>query len=422
MLRSAGVPWLVIILAGAFAVRLAAAVAVQHYVEGTPGRLCLIAGDAEGYWELGNRLARGEEYSLYEPPRRVLRMPGFPLLLAAGIQMFGDRLLWIRMLLAATGTAACGMVYWLGAELFDRRTGLTACLLAAICPTFVIFSVMLLSETLFAGCLVASLAGLSQLVRLRQVDGPRGRQWGTALISGIAIGVATLVRPTWLLAGPGFAAIYLATAREIRTSIVPAALVLAGLGLMLLPWTVRNAFATGHFVPTTLWVGASLYDGLNPAATGASDMRFVETDGIYERLTEYEADRHYRRAALEYARRHPARSIELAASKLWRFWNPLPNADQFGSPWLALPVAGCSIVVLALAACGAWQARRALWLWLIPAAPVLYFSLVHVVFVGSVRYRLPAEYALLVLSAVGWIWLTGGGASPVRVRESSGTG
>jgi hypothetical protein len=35
------------------------------------------------------------------------------------------------------------------------------------------------------------------------------------------------------------------------------------------------------------------------------------------------------------------------------------------------------------------------------AGPVLYFALVHAVFVGSVRYRLPAEYPLLVLSAVG---------------------
>jgi hypothetical protein len=31
--------------------------------------------------------------------------------------------------------------------------------------------------------------------------------------------------------------------------------------------------------------------------------------------------------------------------------------------------------------------------------------MVHTVFIGSLRYRLPAEYALLVLSAVGGRWL-----------------
>ena len=39
--------------------------------------------------------------------------------------------------------------------------------------------------------------------------------------------------------------------------------------------------------------------------------------------------------------------------------------------------------------------------WSLTLGPILYFSLIHMIFVSSLRYRLPAEYPLCVLSAVG---------------------
>ena len=78
------------LLACALAVRLGLAWGVQQRVERTPGRLCLVAGDAEGYWELARNIVQRGEFTLYTPPRRVLRMPGFPLWLAAGMRLFGE--------------------------------------------------------------------------------------------------------------------------------------------------------------------------------------------------------------------------------------------------------------------------------------------------------------------------------------------
>ncbi|HTI52394.1 MAG TPA: glycosyltransferase family 39 protein [Planctomycetaceae bacterium] len=422
--RNTWSPWLLIILGGAFVLRLGAGILVQQRVNQTPGKLCLIDGDADGYWKLARKLAQGEDYSVYDPPRRVLRMPGFPLLLAGGITILGERVLGIRMLLAGVGTVACGFVYWLGRELFGHKVALRASLLAALLPTFILFSVLLLSETLFATMLLASLIGMVKLIQsesgsgglfagssgldnplMRETAAPKAACRGGYLLSivtGLLVGLATLVRPTWLLVGPGFAVLYVLAARKRGRALLQAALMMASLGGALLPWTVRNLHVTGHLVPTTLWVGPSLFDGLHPRATGASDMRFVEEDGIYQRMSEYDADQYYRKAALDFARENPGRALWLAVVKLGRFWNPLPNAVQFGHWVIGLTVSLCTLPLLVLAFLGIWHSRRSFWRWVIPAAPVLYFSLVHTVFVSSLRYRLPVEYPLLVLSAVGW--------------------
>jgi 4-amino-4-deoxy-L-arabinose transferase-like glycosyltransferase len=410
--RFSHLPWLSGILLVAFTLRVGAAVWVQQRVDRT-GSLCLIAGDAEGYWMLARHLVRGEDFAIYDPPRYVERMPGFPVLLALSLKVFGTSALAARLVLAGVGTGACGLVYYLGRELAGRRTGLIASGIAAVSPTFIVFSVLLLSETLFAATLLASLLALAFLVRsgehVRKASFEKlDRPW-LAVVAGVLCGLATLVRPTWILVAPAFVVLYLLESRLSLRRVLHAGLLLAGLVATMAPWTVRNYYVTGHIVPTTLWLGPSLYDGLSPGATGDSNMEFVERDGRYARRDlpdfEYQANAYYRRAALAFAWRNPPRAIELGIYKLWRYANPFPNADQFSQPAVWWGVGLFEFPVLLLAGVGAWRWRTAKWRLVLTVGPVLYFAAIHAVFVGSVRYRLPAEYALLVVTAVGLNWL-----------------
>lgn len=394
------------ILGGAFAARAIAALAVQKVLR--PGQICLIAGDAEGYWELARKLSQGQDFAIYDPPRYVERMPGLPALLAFGMLLFGENLLAERLLLAVVGTIACGLVFALGRTLFDVPTGLIAAALAAVSPPLVGFNALLLSETLFAMCLTASLIPLAWLMQHWRADAsPAASRFGVALSAGLLIGLATLVRPTWILVGPGFWFLGVVLSRHRVLAAVQGLVLMAGLAAALAPWTVRNFWVTGHFVPTSLWMGPSLYDGLNPKADGSSHMEFVERDGVYKAMSEYDADRHYRAAAVDFARNNPGRAVWLSAVKLWRFWKPWPSADQFGHPLAAAVLTLTWVLTMLPAALGVWLSRDRLAAWSVPLAPIVYFSLVHLVFVGSLRYRLPAEYPLCVLSAVGWraLWL-----------------
>jgi hypothetical protein len=227
-----------------------------------------------------------------------------------------------------------------------------------------------------------------------------------AIGAGITGGAAVLTRPSWGLFLPMallvwvMATLVSRNSHRRRAALGGSALILLGMVLVMSPWWARNARIYGRFVPTSLWMGASLYDGLNPVATGASDMSFRDAPEFRE-LGELEQDAALTRRALDFARSNPSRVLELALIKIGRYWSPWPNAEDYRSPWLAAASAVVVIPLYLLMIAGAWDRRRDLCALVVLAGPVLYFGAVHSVFVSSIRYRIPAEIAAMPLAAIG---------------------
>ncbi len=194
-----------------------------------------------------------------------------------------------------------------------------------------------------------------------------------------------------------------------------------GLVAAMAPWWVRNARVTGHFVPTTLQVGASLYDGLNPNATGASNLeafvrRFTEEEKSAEIAEnaknvatgndchakepfEWRLDRRMRDAALAWSRANPGRVLQLAGVKFCRMWNLWPNEPRLSSLPVRLAVFFTYTPLLIFAIIGAWRTFAQGWPYVLCWLPAVYLTGLHVVFVSSLRYREPAMLALLALAA-----------------------
>jgi len=398
--------WLFGILLLAFVLRMVAAMVLQWQLDNRWKRLDLIDGDASGYLLLADRMAKGESFEIYTPPRRVLRMPGFPAFLALVMKTWSRDLLQLRLALCVVGTGACGLVYWLGRDVVGPEAGLTAAALGAVSPVMIGFTPLILSETMFAATLVASLIPLAKLFQRhlapRSEAGDAALRDGTcAFVAGLLIGVACYVRPSWLLAAPMYAALlFLVSSHRLRAAI-HGALLLAGVFLCLLPWGLRNQAVTGHFVLTTLWSGPSLYDGLHPQATGDSEMSWFDRENKLATMSEYDVNRHYSDKAWQFVRENPGRAFELALIKLGRFWKPWPSADQFNHWAAKVTVATWFIPLLILSAIGTWKLRTNWTALLLCVGPILYFSALHTLFVSSLRYRLPAEYPLLIPAAVG---------------------
>jgi 4-amino-4-deoxy-L-arabinose transferase-like glycosyltransferase len=414
---------LVLIVVVALALRLGGAWVWQARLDGRFG-----FGDSESYWTLGRSIAFGQSYRYGDA--RIFRTPGYPVLLAPVFLLAGGEpsVMWARTESALFGALSVVGVWWLGRRLFDARAGMVAAWIAAVYPGAIAISTLVLSEAAFCPLMLVHLILWTAAWRA----GSARRTAAFSAAAGLVAGAATLVRPSWLLFTPFAVAVGLVAGKPKRRHLGIGATMLAGLVVAMMPWWIRNARATGlnmgvwdavmvrlicrapvagHFVPTTLQVGASLYDGLGPQATGASDMGFVERfaeeertravpvgDGTFEAF-EYQLDRRLRAESFAWARAHPGRAGQLAAIKLARLWNVWPNEATFSMWYVRLAVLLTYVPVMVLAAVGVGKTIHRGWPYVLCWLPAVYFTLLHVIFVSSIRYRQPAMLALMVLAA-----------------------
>lgn len=415
---------LFLLLAIAFAIRLAAGWAWELRLDERRFGM----GDSESYWTLACQIAQNQPYEYTSLQARVFRTPGYPLLLAPILYFVGDNqtaILLARAQAALLSTLAVAAVYWLTRLLFDDRAALLAAFFATFYPGAIALSALILSDGPF--CPVMLLQIVLCVLAYRAQTSTRIASF--AFCAGLAAGAATLIRPSWLLFTPFAVVAELAMTAINRHHVEPsetrrasppatqnnptsyrhlqmAACMLLGLVVAMLPWWIRNAYVTGHFVPTTLQVGASLYDGLNPDATGASNMdfvgRFVEQEEraptSHDSL-ELRLDRRMRTEAIDWAKTNPGHALQLAAVKFLRMWNVWPNEPRLNAWPIRLAVLFTYTPLLICAIIGVWRTLDRGWPYLLCWLPAVYLTLLHVVFVSSIRYREPAMLALLALAA-----------------------
>lgn len=400
-----------LILVSAFLLRLGGAVVWDRYVRthsGTP----FFFGDSDSYWQLGRAIADGTPYE-HDPVRhwKIFRMPGYPALLAPLFRVWREPpVMAARMENVLLGVLTVFLTGLAARALFrNRAVTVLAMAGAAVSPELIFQSVGVLSEELFC---VLNLALTLALIRLAR----RGFRSADAALTGALAAAAVYTRPDWYYWLPFAACAILVSSRRARQTaptrtVLRAALVAAVLFAGLLaPWWIRNARLAGCFVPTTLQMGASLYDGLSPTAGGGSDMSFVDrfraeteadpSPGFFE----VKLDRRLKTAALNWAKSHPAETVRLACVKFFRLWNVFPNESAFSSLPAKLVILTTFLPVLLLAVLGAVRLRRSLLarlLWL----PALYVTLLHVIFVASLRYRAPVLPGLIILAAYGLVTL-----------------
>jgi 4-amino-4-deoxy-L-arabinose transferase-like glycosyltransferase len=247
--------------------------------------------DEGAYLSLARSLAAtGHFQGTFRPPL----YPAFEALFLYG----GLGTLGIRLAQVVLSTLSVLLVYRIAFREAGQRPARIAAFLMAFNPVLIAFSHRLWSETLFIFLLLLAIDLLA-----RPITEGNLRRWMGA---GLLLGLAALTRPMLVTFLPFLAAWLLVHVARRQVKSGPALarfLTLAfAMGVVILPWTIRNRLASGDFVLIDSNGAFNILVGAQP------ESRFVDKDDVWS----YRFGRVNGEAYVDLVARQPGRAQALA--------------------------------------------------------------------------------------------------------------
>lgn len=351
--------------------------------------------DSADYSALAKAIATGHRYEVHGQFAR--RMPGYPVFMAGFYALFGFHhfpILLVQAMFSALTTSFCALF----GRYVSPATGLLAGALAAVDPLGIGFSASLLTEPLFTFVFMVSLYLFFKIMQ-------RPNRWGLWVSFAALWAVGVYIRAeVSLCLFPLLLWSVLVASRgpDRKNSALGSILTVLLVGVCLLPWWIRNdrLFHQDFFRFTTLQ-GISLYESVYSGATGGPRQSDLIIPPSIQRLNESQRDLAWTHRAFTDIFQHPSRVFRLAFVKIARTWSPWLHARGYASVWLNIVLTLWYTPLFLLAIIGLF--RYPMWspLFGVLLVPIVYFTLMHAVFLGSVRYRVPVMPLVVVFTAMG---------------------
>jgi 4-amino-4-deoxy-L-arabinose transferase-like glycosyltransferase len=405
MLRLSRPTFLVLVLAVAFLVRLGTVLALRDVSVGPVGPP---TDDAVEFNNLARNLVGGAGYANAAGRLTSFRAPGWPIFLA-GLYLVAGQTPWLVYAVnCLLGALTCWLTYLLGRELLDEWSARVAALLAALYLPTLWFATMYLSENLFVPCLALAVLLFARCLR-------SGSVW-LVLATGLVLGWAVLTRPFALLLVPCLLLILLRAHKGSAPSLVrrllPAGVLAAAVGAVVLPWTVRNYLVHRQPVLVATNGGSTFYGGNNGRV--ARERRYLgywlsttelpHRDRVDAAPNEVAHDKVEWALGWQWVREHPGEMPLLLAAKVVRLVVWPPDFDGGPRLYYAVRVLGYAPYLL-LFLLGGWCCLRRPELrtpgWQAIHATLLATLLTGLIFWGSARFRDANAPLLMLYAAVG---------------------
>ncbi len=235
--------------------------------------------------------------------------------------------------------------------------------------------------------------------------------WWRLVACGIAFGIATLTKAQTIFLPAALFLVWWAVPenqRRLFPQLGRAAVVYAAMAAVILPWSVRNYFVFGEFVPISTNGGLVLLTGNNPSADGG----FTPNDSLVKEVPrgvkqQVAADHLARSLALSWIGQHPGAAIALIPKKIWQLWARDGEAEwayqagykYYDKYWILFRTIRvinqayyAAVIFLAGASILFWSRRAGIVLaeWATGYVIFVYTTIISVIFYGFSRYHFPA--------------------------------
>lgn len=271
--------------------------------------------DGEYHDEWAMRISEGD----WIGEEAFFRAPLYPYFLAIIYKIFGHNYYLPRLIQFIMGSMSCIFIYLIGREMFNRRVGLIASLVASFYGIFIYFEGELLLTFLVTFLLLASF-----LMLLHAYKNPTRKKW---FVSGLLLGLSATARPNTLILIP-FVLLWLwfvlaRGAHGFAKGVVlrRGLLFFSGSLLIISPVLVRNYAVGKDFVPIASQGGINFYIGNNPYSDGFTAIAPGTRPGWFEGYED----------AIRIAKETAGR--ELKPSEISDFWFSKGVEFMVGRPW-----------------------------------------------------------------------------------------
>jgi 4-amino-4-deoxy-L-arabinose transferase-like glycosyltransferase len=263
----------------------------------------------------------GEVLSAYLPP-------GAPALFALVYVIFGKGYAAVRIVHALIGAASAFLLFLLARAVISERAGYVAAAAYALYPSAIFYSDLLLTETLYTFSLILCLWLCVAWFAPRPT-------WKSAIVCGIALGLAALVRPTIFLLMPLLVLWGLFVLKGVRAkSLIFVVAVVTYLTTV--PWSLRNYSLYHRFILVAPRTWTEILGGNNPVV--ANDPKYAGYCIWYSQVPGWEhkfdgvpqlgREAIAKQLAVQWLSEHPDKWWYLFRSKFIRFWSPFLHQDN----------------------------------------------------------------------------------------------